>query len=356
MSRIFARSPFIVEVNQLLQSGSKIEIFLWNGNGAAPILPQYTLSKLIPASNNLQTLYNVSPYIREYIKFVNFSNNFNVDAQLAQNLQWCNVKIKTYKLFGASYILVTTTTYQAFDGFSYYTDGYNYDLGPYLLEQKNYNYLYDPNTIYGTNLQQTAGSLVIYGTSGHQIKYTDLGTGAVHIYTLPVTRVYELYRVFPAFIANGNLLEYKIGLATNASWTFRPIEECRYTPLTIDFVNAYGGWQREFLFKASNETISIENTEYNLLQNTLVNYDVTEGQRKVFNANGKTIIKGNTGFVDENFKSNLKQLMLSERILVNNQPAKINTKATELFKNINTKQINYTLEFEIANDIINNVV
>jgi hypothetical protein len=47
--------------------------------------------------------------------------------------------------------------------------------------------------------------------------------------------------------------------------------------------------------------------------------------------------------------------MLSEKILIDGKPAKLKTKSTELFKNINTKQINYTLEFEFNYNTINNV-
>ena len=51
--------------------------------------------------------------------------------------------------------------------------------------------------------------------------------------------------------------------------------------------------------------------------------------------------------------------MLSERILILDAdylPVKINTKSTELFKHINTKQINYSLDFEFAYDVINSVI
>ena len=85
-------------------------------------------------------------------------------------------------------------------------------------------------------------------------------------------------------------------------------------------------------------------------------YNTLEGQRKVFNANGKKSIKVNTGWVTEAWNEILKQIMLSERILIDNKPAKINTKSTELFKHINTKQINYSLEFEFAYDVINSVI
>ena len=71
---------------------------------------------------------------------------------------------------------------------------------------------------------------------------------------------------------------------------------------------------------------------------------------------GKKSIKVNTDWVDESYNELLRQIMLSEKIIINNYPAKLNSKSTELFKSINTKMINYTLEFEFAFDVINSVV
>jgi hypothetical protein len=92
------------------------------------------------------------------------------------------------------------------------------------------------------------------------------------------------------------------------------------------------------------------------MQSRYPNYSTLEGQRAVFNANGKKMIRVNTDWVNENYKEVIQQLMVSERILINKKPAKLNTKNTELFKSINTHMINYQLEFEFAYDIINSVV
>ena len=48
-----SRSPYIIEVDDATQTGSKIELFLGADVGTAN--PSYTLSKLIPASNNTKT-------------------------------------------------------------------------------------------------------------------------------------------------------------------------------------------------------------------------------------------------------------------------------------------------------------
>jgi 3-phosphoglycerate kinase len=74
------------------------------------------------------------------------------------------------------------------------------------------------------------------------------------------------------------------------------------------------------------------------------------------NINGKETVKLNTGWVEENVSEAIQQLMLSEVILLDNKPVKMKTKTIEKVKKINDKMINYSMEFEFANDIINNVM
>jgi len=47
--------------------------------------------------------------------------------------------------------------------------------------------------------------------------------------------------------------------------------------------------------------------------------------------------------------------MLSEIIRINGLPANLKTKSVEKFKNINTKTINYSMEFDMAYDVINSI-
>ena len=69
MSRIFTRSPYIVEINETGQVSTRVELYIWNDDITEPTSPQYVLSKDIPASNLPSTTYNISSYIREYISF-----------------------------------------------------------------------------------------------------------------------------------------------------------------------------------------------------------------------------------------------------------------------------------------------
>ena len=348
MANIFARSPYLIRIAESGQNGSKVELFL-SATAQAPASPQYTLSKLIPASNDVETLYDISPYIREYISFPTPTIVTAITANPTN--ERVNVRVKRYKLVGSTYTLLNTTDYIAFDGYTYYEDGYNFNLGDYGLDEGDYYY----------STTGDSGKIRITDSTGFTLKYTSFHSTPLVTTNVLSAGTFDAPRVKSANVTVGNKLEI---LDTTpdvvATYNFYPQDECKYTPVRIDFINRYGAWQTEYFFKASNDTFSVENTEYNLLQTDSFNYSAYEGQRKVFNANGKKSIKVNTGWVDETWNETLKQIMLSERILMGtaylSKPVKINSKSTELFKHINTKQINYSLEFEFAFDVINSVI
>ena len=347
MANIFARSPYLIRIAESGQNGSKVELFL--SATTFSVSPQYTLSKLIPASNDVETLYDISSYIREYISFTTPSEPTTSLANPTN--ERVNVRVKRYKLVGSTYTLLDTTDYKAFDGYTYYEEGSNYNLGNYGLEEGNYYYWEGHGY---------AGQIRAITGASFTAKYTSFHPSPTITSVAISSGTYDIARVLNANLSVGNKVEIlNSALAVQKTYYFYPQDECKYTPVRIDFINRYGAWQTEYCFKASNDTFSVENTEYNLLQTDSFNYSSYEGQRKVFNANGKKSIKVNTGWVDETWNETLKQIMLSERILIlglNFVPVKINSKSTELFKHINTKQINYSLEFEFAYDVINSVI
>ena len=49
----------------------------------------------------------------------------------------------------------------------------------------------------------------------------------------------------------------------------------------------------------------------------------------------------------------MKQLLLSEKILLDDKPVNVDTKSLELQKNINNRNINYNLSFKYSNPTLN---
>ena len=366
---IYSRSPYIIEVNETSPAnvGSKVELFLWNKGTTPPTSPTYVLSKLIPAPNKLQMLYNISHYIKEYISFVGYTPTANVSNEETPTNEWCYVKVKRYyEAESTPYTLLDEKTYYAFDGYGYYEEGFNPELNVFgYANNSELDYFYDPDNLpSGTqpNLSRY-GDIKFIVSEDYQMVYTNLSSGATNTITyssaiISTKKIISTYAVYPPYAPDGNKVEYKDDLGTTlATWYFRPKQECKYQPVVCDFVNKLGAWQRVFFYKSSKTKISTTRKEYDLYSRDIVNYDPRIEQRKVFNLNGKESISVNTDWVEESFNEYvLKPLMLSEVIRINNRPATLKTQSTELFEHINKKMINYSLEFEYANAVINNLV
>jgi hypothetical protein len=339
---IRARSPYKISINEASQVSTKIELFISATTFSGT--PQYTLGKAIPASNAPTTYYDIAPYIREYFDHTVYTNITTLTSSYG-SVQKLNVRVKRYKTVGTTESLIDTTDYIATDGYSEFSNSVNYNGGNYLLDQKNYYYHSGAN----------AGFIMVYAAASDKIRWTNVTDGVVNLSASLSLGWYYVPRCYNSEFTK----EYTVELLNSsnvmqATWTFKPVEECLYTPVKVDFINKHGAFQREFFFKASNDNIEVTNKDYNLMQP--YNYSLTGGQRTTYNQNGKQSIKVNSGWVEEDFKDNLKQLMLSEKVLVDEKPAILKTKSIELNKSINTKQINYILEFEFAYDLINSIV
>ena len=364
---IFVRSPFIIQVDDLTQTGSKVELFIYKSGFSPPATPTYTLSKLIPASNDTRTLYNLSPYVREYITHPTSADNISTDLQATPIDEYTLIDVYTYNLIAGTYVLQFTETYRAFDGYGDYETGINpdYSVGKFVAlgeTLKTYYYYYDALT-YPTTSESLSGTLTAFLPLNYIVIYTDLVNGLNHSFTAIAPDVYDLYRVPASMINNGAELTIYTPLSVPVyTCNFRPVTECKYEPIVLDFINKYGGWQRETFFKASFESLDVQSTPYNFMQSfdSSLTYDVKQGQKQIFNNNGGIKYKINSGWVEEDFSENLQELLLSERVLWTKGntklPIRINTKSINKEKNINNKKINYSLDFEMAFDVINNVI
>ena len=244
-----SRSPYIIEVDDATQTGSKIELFLGVAVGTAN--PSYTLSKLIPASNNTKTFYNISPYVREFYSFTTWQNATGLAYGIDTNTDYLvDYEVKSYNLIGGSYVLDTTETGTFVDGYNYYMDGYNATTPIALLDEGTYFYNYDA-TIPTTQGNGLWGSFDCELSIGDVVKYTDLVTGATFTETATTDGVKSYARAYLTYAPNGNKVEILLGGVTER-WTayFKPQCEPKYQPVVVDFINRYGSWSRIFFQKA----------------------------------------------------------------------------------------------------------
>ena len=365
MNNIYVRSPYIIEINETGQVATTLELYIATGTGSLPTSPSYKLSKLIPASNSPATYYDISNYVREYINHNTIVSAYDTDIMNVNT--FAQVQVKRYKNLGAGDVLIDTIDYLAFDGYTPYESGTNYENNKSMATPITYYYKYDSTINLTTDFNAVPASIGVplYDTDEYTARYTNLVSGAtvsvVKTKNLLGGGVYSYPRqfqsVYPTYYADGNKLEIinTITSQVYATYYFYPIEECKYAANKIDFVNKWGQYQRIWFFGASYDYIDATSKEYMNKQTSITNYSTNEGQMKEFNVNGSKRIKINSGGVDESFSAVIEELLMSEKILVNDYPAKLTTKQFEKYKHINTKQINYELDFTYNYQLINSV-
>jgi hypothetical protein len=368
MKVVKVRSPFIIQINEATQLGSKIELFIWNSGSSIPTTPTYTLSKPIPTSNQRLTSYNVSNFVKEYID--NIAPTYPSTIVQEDVVNWALFRVKRYWNNDGTFTLLDTTDYVGVNGFSNYMDGlqvatetrvmplFNSEIKNNYQTKSTYpngdtQYL---NVFFDfTNLADQLD--VVYSTidgSAYDFTLSYDNLIGVLLFKIPIT----LVKINGNFI-NGCKVDItftpQTGSVFNDDFYTYPICEPKYTPVLCDFINRFGGWQTLTLYKAQTNSLSVKNEDYKLSPKE-VNYNPLRGQKKSFNFIGTQNIKTNTGWIDENYNELITDLLLSEKILIDNKPVILKTQGTELKTKLKNRLINYELEFEFAYNLINDAI
>ena len=97
------------------------------------------------------------------------------------------------------------------------------------------------------------------------------------------------------------------------------IEECKYEPKKVTFINKWGALQDMYFFKKSKENLSIKKESYksNII-GAYAQYSRTNHVNRDFNVVGSESISLSSGYLSEEYNEVFKQLMLSEKVWVTN--------------------------------------
>ena len=372
MKVVKVRSPFIIEVAETGQIGSKIELSIWNGS-AYPTSGTgfYSLSKALPSATQISTTYNVSNYVKEFID--NIKPTYNDYPSSEQSNEWIKFQVIRYKLVGSTYTLLDTTEYVGVNGFLNYTDGYQNPSATKLLLLGNTNiinyYWQDPagyvdremeylNLLVEKDTTTTTTVIAKYerndGVSYPSNQNLLVGSTGLYNIKIPISLI-----IVDGNFINGCKVTITLTPVTGSPTVYifntYPIEECKYTTVRCSFINRYGGWKDIIFFKQQTNTVAVKGTDYKLTQSA-INYNTSIGQFKTFNTNGKQTIKLNTGFVDENYSELITDLLLSETVLLDSKPVTVKTQGSDLKTSLKDRLINYEIDFEYAYNLINDVV
>ena len=335
--KINIRSPYKILVDESGQEGSKIELFFWNKGTTKPTIPQHILSKRKISNFQTANEYNISEFAKEYIKPIAPTT---VATQAEENVDtWCYMEVKRYKLVSGSYSQIDTLEFICLNGFNSYQDGLNKSsiAQQILLSDNSFKRLQTENNSHYYNVWLEPDD---YSVST-EFSLNNFTVATEGIWKIPLKQ-------------GNNTLFFQAGAEifnVNAENQCEP----KYTPLSVSFINRYGGWEFITMFKKSVNSYENKSSNYNLLP-TASDYDIRQGMQKNFNFQFTQKVKCNTGFVPQGYSELIKDLMVSDVILLDNKPVTLITSSIEAKTGLNDKVINYELEFKYNYNLINDVI
>jgi hypothetical protein len=397
MALILTRSPYHIS-RANLDSGAVMTLEIGEySTGTFDILKSYTLSF------RSKLFIDISPLIRDYLQ-AEYEYSGGLGRYLVskgkKNIVYVRTTINGTEGGGPPEGGAIINEYFATDGYLYGTDSFNEDKSNFLTA--NSYYTGSSDTIYkldGSNIRITllkaqgelisnppVSSEIIYLDfyNGSELKRTDTYTAnkddsesycisaanlSVNSYrdrVLDSGGTLEDSECLDSFIEIFRLNEFtKIVIRTDTSrktLKVNTISECKYDPYRITFKNRFGADEDLWFFKKSAKSLKTMKEDFR--SNEFKAYNAGELTRQIqqYNKNGKESLVINSGFVVEELNESFKQLMLSEEVSLydfnNNTFSAINITDSEIeFKTVtNDKLINYTINVEFSNDVINNIV
>jgi len=345
MAKINVRSPYYVSTYQSGMVSASIDIYIYSGVKTTdrPASPTYTLSSnAVSARVDFEIADLVKDYIEMTLSYVNSPSILN-------NV-WVDYIVTRY--------FVNTTSVQplvnltAFYGYGYITDGVNPQLGGQAaLLTNNYIVKNADDKLYFPVDNSFGGTTVEFKKDGSLVNTVTISS---------TNNSYDQVEYFSNTGATDNVDQVIVSSGIKSQeYTVENIEECLDTPYRLTFVNKYGALQSLTMFKKSVRNMNTNVTYYkrNIIENA--NYNLGEAQKAIVLKNANESLTLNSGFYPENNNDVFKELLLSEYVWIkygaSEIPCNIASSSISYKTSRNDKLINYTLEIEFANDVVQNI-
>lgn len=379
MARINTRSPYWFSINETGLSYGILKLYVYTGNSSnVPTEPTYTIRKSVLSGQ--ETLhFEVSELVRDELDTI-FDGNYTGQTV------WVKALLYAYdeddvELSDDGYTL------PAFDGYSYFEENgadesnlmiTNREL--FVLEDNTfripiYTGLNAPTVVFYKDEEIIASETFGFDQdSANQIKYVSIygddanwdtfeervmEDGGVDFENSSCLQSffnnYSIGAVDKIEVSGGNKIEtVKVNV----------LEECKYEPKKVTFINKFGALQDMYFFKKAVKNMTVEKESYksNIL-NSSMQYSRSSHVNRDFNIIGKESITLSSGFLSEEYNEVFKQMMLSEKVWVTNVkdgveqvlPINVSTSDMTYKTSLNDKLVEYTIEFQNSYDTINNI-
>ena len=386
MAIINTRSPHFILASDVGLAHAELDIEIYEGDRDIDYTgtPQYSLRKKI-VLNQTKLSFEVAELIRDYLDIQFYGFYFASDEYYT-----CRWVRKTLTSFDGNGIQLSQsiTTDLALDGYSYFEEGSNYSYTGKNILMSNREVFALEDNVYRIPLYIGTAMSIVFLRDGEIVNtYSNSGSilteqQIVHVSINDVSP-YDSFQsrvLKTGGVCEGNscisdfLEEYSIGKVdsihvSNTDGTLdiinvKTIEECKYEPKKITFINKFGVLQDMYFFKKKVDRMTTKRESYKA--NTLTSsnqYDTSVHTKRDFNITANESMTLSSGFLSESYNEVFKQLMLSEKVWITNltdteeQILPINIKTSDItYKtSVNDKLVEYTIEFDNSYNVLNDI-
>ena len=380
MAKINVRSPYFINLSttNLTSATLEIQIYIGSVNTSWQSSPQYTLtSTAVGAKVN----FEIAELIKDYIPAA--FNGTYPNSSAASDDDYTTVYVDyrvTEYISSVAQTPVDTLGVRAYYGYGYFEDGVN----PQLLQ----GYLQSNTTILKSDddalripidNENTTSVAFFYNneqiyswTPGvnlkiqDQIQYVSTASADVDNYRERVEAsggTFEDNTCIQSFLRNETI--YPVdeviidGVEGITVLRVENIQECKYTPYKLTFINKFGVYQDIYFFK--NSKLAMNTNEEMYKSNILTNgtYNTYDAQKKLLTKNGNQRLTLNSGYYPESNNEVFRQLFLSEKVWIEYKSktlgVTIESKNIDYKTSLTDSLINYTVDLSFAFDTINNI-
>ena len=349
MSTILSKSPYHINVSDTDLIYAEVDVYVYTGEQTVDRFgtPNYTLKS---TAINESLSFDIGSLVNDAIQYPS-------DSSYRTDGAWLDYEIRRYTDDGTGPVLVTDAIVQlyAVDGYSYFSEGANFDANRGLCLSTECMYAPKDKTIRFPINKRVVSSYEEYRNGNRDYNNPDLVvsyatndfSGQQFVYPSTTSNNVDLIRV----VKRDGSYEYVY---------IDRIDECKFEPVKLKFVNRYGAMEDLWFFKRSDKSITITSKEY---QNNQIlsngTYNTYEHQFRKFNSQARETVSINSGFVKEESNEAFTQLLMSSKVWMTFEgeelPVNIKSKSMKYKNGLNDKLIDYKLEVEFAFNKINTI-
>tara|TARA_R100000278_G_scaffold80366_1_gene62066 strand:+ start:926 stop:2062 length:1137 start_codon:yes stop_codon:yes gene_type:complete len=370
------RSPYFIRTTNYASPTYSIDYFqiaisIYEGtSGSLPtcggIYGQYTLKKKVLPGETSVT-FDISEIANDHL-IQTFSGTHGGSA--ATQSFWMQITVTGFETDGSAISPNVTNQYLIQEGFNKFKEGVNYVTEPTAMITANY-------------MQYNKGSNLVLPVNPERVNSVAWKLNGSTIATTTVTDAGNSEQKIQYISKSTTSQEYDQAVVTydtssTRTITIEQLDECKYPVNRVTFLNRWGAMQDLFFFKKSTESLDTRRENFNrsifkartateelrdeVCETTVTynSYSTTSHADKSFNANGRESILLNSGFVPESMNETFEELMVSEYVWITDPddvviPVKVKDTSFAYKTGLNDKLINYTMNFEKAFDLVNNI-